>query len=161
MSLMATFTFHYSAEIDAETEARIVPLIDRPLVRNDDGKINMWDEYQADLSRLLPVLGSGIQIEVKGLGRPQPLAEIADSLGRIERALGTPGDAGTYVNHRVDVHVPGNALLAIDEVELISDCCTDYLSERLGQGWRIVAVCPQPDQRRPDYILGRRQPRDD
>lgn len=61
----------------------------------------------------------------------------------------------TVVNERCNVAVSGLGLLTINEVILEQDCCTDKLSERLTEGWRIVAVCVQPDQRRPDYILGR------
>lgn len=35
---------------------------------------------------------------------------------------------------------------------------TDVLQEQIAKGWRIIAACPQPDQRRPDYILGRFNP---
>jgi hypothetical protein len=52
------------------------------------------------------------------------------------------------------VHLPGNEMLRINEVHVEEDCCTDKLQERLKEGWRIVAVCPQPS-RRPDYVLGR------
>ena len=38
---------------------------------------------------------------------------------------------------------------------LLSDACTDELQGALRDGWRIIAVCPQPSQRRPDYVLGR------
>lgn len=52
------------------------------------------------------------------------------------------------------VHLPGNELLRIHEVQVQEDCCTDHLQDLLKQGWRIIAVCPQAS-RRPDYILGR------
>ena len=43
----------------------------------------------------------------------------------------------------------------INQILLLEDCCTDYLQLSLSEGWRIIAISPQPDQRRPDYILGR------
>ena len=61
----------------------------------------------------------------------------------------------TVVNEKCSVAVSGLGLLTINDVRLELDCCTDNLAELLGLGWRIVAVCVQPDQRRPDYILGR------
>ena len=61
----------------------------------------------------------------------------------------------TVVNQRVHVAVPGLGLLAVSEVCVRYDHCTDALANDLAEGWRIVAVCPQPDQRRPDYVLGR------
>lgn len=60
------------------------------------------------------------------------------------------------INQKVQVVVPGLGLLAINEVCNVNDCCTDYLrTEYLNEGWKILAICIQPDQRRPDYILGR------
>lgn len=31
----------------------------------------------------------------------------------------------------------------------------DALQKSMDDGWRIIAACPQPDARRPDYIMGR------
>ena len=59
------------------------------------------------------------------------------------------------VNERCHVAVPGLGLLVIDDVINLDDCCTDRLRDFLDDGWRIIAVCVQPDTRRPDYILGR------
>lgn len=58
-------------------------------------------------------------------------------------------------NQKCDVHVPNLGLLQIQTVTYEVDCCTEHLQEMLEQGWRIIAACPQPDQRRPDYILGK------
>jgi hypothetical protein len=63
----------------------------------------------------------------------------------------------TY-NNKCDVHMPGNMLASYNEVMLLEDSCSDVLQESLQAGWRMIAVCPQPDQRRPDYILGRWNP---
>lgn len=56
---------------------------------------------------------------------------------------------------RSQVHLPGNELLAIREMEVVVDGCTEEINSRLQAGWRIIAVCPQASQRRPDYVLGR------
>lgn len=53
------------------------------------------------------------------------------------------------------VHLPGNELLKFNEIKVMNDCCTDALNEEMKSLWRIIAVCIQPDQRRPDYVLGR------
>lgn len=60
-----------------------------------------------------------------------------------------------YLNPKVDVHVPDLGLLMMNEIELLEDGCTNALQGKLEDGWRILAVCPQPDQRRPDYVLCR------
>lgn len=53
------------------------------------------------------------------------------------------------------IHLPGNELLKIRQTKVLTDLCTDTLNDELQNGWRIIAVCIQPDQRRPDYVLGR------
>ena len=63
-----------------------------------------------------------------------------------------------YYNTRVEVHASNSALMIYNEVEVFEDYCTDKLQEKLDEGYRILAVCVQPDQRRPDYILGRYTP---
>lgn len=62
------------------------------------------------------------------------------------------------MNERVKVVVPGPALLLYDAVQVLHDACTDHLQSQLYEGWRILAICVQPDQRRPDYVLGRVNP---
>lgn len=61
-------------------------------------------------------------------------------------------------NHRLEVHMPGQALSLYNETLLMEDGCTDALQSYLSEGWRIIAALPQPDQRRPDYVLGRYNP---
>lgn len=86
--------------------------------------------------------------------------EAEDSLRHLEAkgqtALTGPSDAAW--NKRVEVHIPGQALTVYNEVCNLDDSCTDALQSYLEKGWRIIAACPQPDQRRPDYILGRYNP---
>lgn len=60
-------------------------------------------------------------------------------------------------NDRCNQHQPNSALFSVAETMLLENSCTDALQEQLALGWRIIAVQPQPDQRRPDYILGRPQ----
>lgn len=61
-------------------------------------------------------------------------------------------------NQKVNVHVGGGLIATYNELMLKEDTCTDELQETLNKGYRIIAVCVQPDQRRPDYILGRYNP---
>ncbi len=67
---------------------------------------------------------------------------------------------GVVYNELVQVHMPGQALSTYNEVLLLEgeDSCSDNLQTHLNTGWRIIAACPQPDARRPDYILGRFNP---
>lgn len=73
--------------------------------------------------------------------------------GKLQEALKTRDT--TVYNEHVNVIMPGLGMLQLNRVQVLYNCCTDELGENLKQGWRIVAVCPQPHQRRPDYVLGR------
>jgi hypothetical protein len=53
------------------------------------------------------------------------------------------------------VHLPGNELLTINEVFVLNDACTERVQEEIQNGFRIIAICPQHGQRRPDYVMGR------
>lgn len=72
----------------------------------------------------------------------------------IEKSSESPKNSETF-NKKCQVHLPGIGLLAINDVKLLEDCCTDALQKHLEDGWRIIAACPQTNQRRPDYILGK------
>lgn len=61
----------------------------------------------------------------------------------------------TQFNCKVGVHISDLGLLSVKYVTYEEDCCTDVVQGYLDDGWRILAVCPQPDKRRPDYIFGR------
>ena len=64
--------------------------------------------------------------------------------------------AGTLCfNEKVGVNQPGLGLNQYNSLMLAEDICTDSLQQYLDEGWRIIAACPQPDSRRPDYVLGR------
>lgn len=62
------------------------------------------------------------------------------------------------LNQKCDVHIGGGLLMTVNETLLLEDSCTDRLQSELNSGWRILAVCVQPDGRRPDYVLGRFNP---
>lgn len=59
------------------------------------------------------------------------------------------------VNTKCNVIVAGTSIIDIKEVTIRSNYCTDALQIDLRDGWRILAICVQPDQRRPDYVLGK------
>lgn len=70
------------------------------------------------------------------------------------KLLALPSAERAY-NEKCTVHMPGQALATYNEVMLLEDSCSDELQRQLDNGWRIITACPQPDARRPDYILGR------
>lgn len=159
--MIAKFTFRYGFEPTPGQVEAFNKVITPALTFGDDGKVKSWELYEGELESVLPLLDANETIQVAGIGDPRPLLELRDQLlmrlGDIEARMRT-STPDSYVNSKVEVHVPGAALLRIDEVELLEDGCTDELNLRLENGWRIVAVCPQPDQRRPDYIMGRQKP---
>lgn len=57
----------------------------------------------------------------------------------------------------INVSVANHNLFCVDEVTWLEDACTNELQKHLDVGWRILAVCPANDARRPDYILGRKK----
>jgi hypothetical protein len=73
---------------------------------------------------------------------------ITDSL------IGTQGDK--LFNNRLEIHQPNMPLFTYNKFINLDDCCTEKLQDDyIDEGWRVVAVIPQPDQRRPDYIVGK------
>jgi len=52
------------------------------------------------------------------------------------------------------ISVANVGLMQIQRVEVLEDCCTDALQRELDRGWRILAVCPPNDARRPTYVVG-------
>lgn len=61
-------------------------------------------------------------------------------------------------NHPCQQVQPGAWVNNVNRMMLVEDSCTDAIQGYLDEGWRILAIQPQPDQRRPDYILGRFDP---
>ena len=63
------------------------------------------------------------------------------------------------LNQQCNVHIGGGLLMTVNDLLLLEDSCTDKLQEALNSGWRILSVCVQADGRRPDYVLGRYNPK--
>lgn len=80
-----------------------------------------------------------------------------DIASMIEASVSSSVEAiGKLFNEKCQQEQPGPNLLNVNETLLMEDACTNALQENLENGWRIIAVCPQP-QRRPDYVLGRKK----
>lgn len=77
-------------------------------------------------------------------------------VGKLEQ-FGSSAGPGQF-NEKVEVYTPGMGLMLFNNVMLLEDACSDALQTHIDEGWRIIAACPQPNQRRPDYILGRYDP---
>lgn len=77
------------------------------------------------------------------------------------RGVQSPRAAFEKTGDTFQISVANVGLLAIDHVSVLEDCCTDALQDELKKGWRIIAVCPPNDKRRPTYIIGRSGKGDD
>lgn len=131
--------------------AMIQPFIREALKEDSPPSYRMLTGNALEVLRL--VRGTGIEITIKN----EEIAATAleSILQRIDAIAERQQSGGPVLNSRVNVAVPGLGLLLIDQVHVADNCCTEELQRLITQGWRILAICPQPDQRRPDYILGR------
>lgn len=67
--------------------------------------------------------------------------------------IGVP-DPNPEQTQVVNITIPNAALFAVRTLQVIENECTNYVQSWLEMGWRIVAVCPPNDCRRPTFILG-------
>lgn len=72
----------------------------------------------------------------------------------VGRVKGLASNARDVSNTIFQVSVANVGLMQVTAVEVLEDTCTDELQRWLDKGWRIIAVCPPNDARRPTYIMG-------
>jgi hypothetical protein len=142
----------------------------KPEVYDEDGKVSNQADYryvQLIESDMLVVSAdqmialSVADIEFKVNQRINVEVSISKQLQELcEKPFIIEPHSGTHntYNNKVNVHMPGNMLSMYNETMLLEDACTDDLQTELNRGFRIIAAMPQPDQRRPDYVLGRFNP---
>jgi ribulose bisphosphate carboxylase small subunit len=106
-----------------------------------------------------------LKIKVRGI--PQRSSEINDFSNVIEQMNAIENkmenalksfNKSIEFNQKCDVHISNLGLLHINQIGYAVDKCTEQLQDILNKGWKIIACCVQPDQRRPDYILGKYNP---
>ena len=117
--------------------------------------------YLVDLLKFAPICK--FPYSIIECVQPSTVPDILQDLlftveSKVERLVATVGSMNKNFNTKCDVHVGGGLIATFNEVCLKEDTCTDELQSTLAEGWRVIAVCVQPDQRRPDYILGRYNP---
>lgn len=162
--MLAEITLEYSSRLTKEQAELLSEQASRPVTdiirgeANDAGayEAQSWTPLTVDLTWMANNL-PGVQYTVKKTFKTENdllalLDKFTDLANRMERM---PFAQGQDFNAKVNVHVPNLGLLMMDEVDWMEDACTERLQDKLDDGWRILAICPQPDQRRPDYILGR------
>lgn len=121
------------------------------LTAEDSSYMHSESEFMCDLAtdgQLL--LSLGLQFSVK---RFKSCYRVSDNDPWQKR------DPAQAVVHNIQVAIPNILLWEIDEVRVLDDSCTDTVQSYLDDGWRILAICPPPAQRRPDYIMGRQRPK--
>lgn len=115
------------------------------------------------LHRLLELdlnLSFKIQHKIKEIPEYNVEETILHKLLKLESKL-SHFDEKLQFNTKVGVHISDLGMLNVRHVIWLEDACTQELQRHLDEGWRILAVCPQPNSRRPDYVLGRNDKIDD
>jgi hypothetical protein len=105
----------------------------------------------------LAIAGISFQVKQKIIAKIDITSQLIEMAEKPIKIAMQEGGGDTY-NNKCEVHMPGNMMAMYNEMLLLENACTDELQGSLNSGWRLVAACPQPDQRRPDYILGRFNP---
>ena len=114
------------------------------------------DQY-ADLMIKGVSLVPPVYLKTKGGDDSDPFVAVMAKIDEL-LAMDLTSTGDTHYNSKCEVAMPGQALAMYNDTQLLEDACTDDLQNELAVGWRIIAACPQPNQRRPDYILGRFNP---
>lgn len=141
---------------------------DKILVRETNKvKLKTTKEYITSLDAFLNKFPA-IKIKVRGIHQGSSEVNLFSNVisqmltieNKLENALKS-FDQSVEFNQKCDVHVSNLGLLHINQLGYAVDKCTEELQDILNKGWRLIACCVQPDQRRPDYILGRYNPNED
>jgi len=125
--------------------------------------VSVEGKHLVDLQKLLPNCHHEfIIIESKEESQIENItASLQTILEKVEAKIQTLNkqmEEKVNFNQKCNVHVGGGLLVTFNDLKLKEDMCTDELQVELNNGWRIIAICVQPNQRRPDYVLGRYNP---
>jgi ribulose bisphosphate carboxylase small subunit len=125
-------------------------------------ELSTTKEYLTSLELFLQKHPS-VKIKVRGMVKTPETdyLNIIDQIQRVQDKLETAlksFNGHVEFNQKCNVHIGNLGLLNVNQVGYAVDKCTEEIQLLLDKGWRILCVCPEPDQRRPDYILGRYNP---
>lgn len=158
--MKARVTFEYGTTVSTEMATQLAVRLNvkiTDLVDDKGGRLELqsWREFEGDLE---DIAAFGIPFTVKGEAQFNFVTYMLDEvkkLGREVSGLSAKFDRATTKDKSgIIVHIPNQELFSIKECMVLNDCCTDALNDHIRNGWRILAICPQPNQRRPDYIMG-------
>lgn len=153
---------HHPHYIDSEGKERVAyysfDIKEDTVLVDDKFTLKSGDEYVCDMDLMMQELP-----ELKFLFKPIRRATASQQFVHVvdkhrEQLNSVTSEQNVTFNDKCEVHMPGFGLMQYNRVALLEDSCTDKLQDALASGWRIIAACPQPNQRRPDYVLGRYEP---
>ena len=159
--MRAKVSFEYNTIVTAEQAQALAARLNvklENLVDEKEEKLTLvsWREFEGDLE---DIASFKIPFVVKGEAQFNFVTYMLDEVKKLSREVGGLSSkfdrAVTHDKSGIIVHIPNQELFAIQECKVLNDCCTDELNKVISEGWRILAICPQPNQRRPDYIMGR------
>lgn len=119
------------------------------------------ETFMVDLDKFAPVCKYPFKIYNSLHTEPRSglevLAKLESKIQELQSTVETYNSANHF-NNKCNVTIGAGIVTTFNEVMLKEDSCTDELQLELTVGWKIIAICIQPDQRRPDYVLGRFNP---
>ncbi len=159
------FCTHYGIEDDAQVDWKknsddTFSLEHTYRMHIRDNPLNfkrMFPGVSAEIGEAVPT-SQGLEIVNTQRRILDELTELRSLIGRTGRDDTRPGLPSKEIYESDGVAraaMPEWMLAHIRKVCVYDDMCTDMLQGMLDGGWVILAICPQPGQRRPDYILGR------
>ena len=159
--MKARVSFEYGPVVTMEVAEQLAARLNvkvTDLVGDKGGKLELqaWREFEGDLEE---IASFKFPFVVKGEAQFNFVTYMFDEVKKLSKEVGGLSAkfdrAVTRDKSGIVVHIPNQELLSIKECMVLNDCCTDALNDHISNGWRILAICPQPNQRRPDYIMGR------
>ncbi|MGG0793777.1 hypothetical protein ABE137_07195 [Brevibacillus laterosporus] len=129
------------------------------VVNSDYVELKSTKEYLIEVESFIRKFPT-VKIKIRGVVQTSNeatgnmLKQMQEVQDKFQRALQL-FDEKIEFNQKCDVHIGNLGLLNINQLGYAVNKCTEELQKVLNQGWRILAVCPQSNQRRPDYVLGR------
>lgn len=148
--LYVNFKFDWRFKPNKIQLEQLQKLIPDGLKLDDDGYLNSYETYTADIRQLMSITNR-FKLEETS---PSALLSLADQVEQLVARFSDYTQDNQY-NQKCNVHISNVGLLSIRTVKIECDYCTDRLQLDLDNGWHILAICPQPDSHRPDYVLGK------
>ena len=137
------FTLELDKEINAEGKEREI-----------EPNVSFFKEEH--LFDIVELAKSGLKFDVMSSGQEIETTYMVRVASMLEKLIddGPQKSQQQIVNIKYD-QSHDTFLSQVNEVDVMEDCCTDDLRRGIERGWRIIAVCYQKGNRRPDYVLGR------